>query len=131
MTVMPFILIFQLVFSGALFTLSGPLSNVSSLTITRWGLNAACTSADYNELESMAATQMEEKLYGVAQKNNLPVSKELVHTLVEKNMEESYYPAYEYTTGHLLKQWGMLLIHCVVYAGISIVALEFVDKDKR
>ena len=48
MTVMPFILIFQLVFSGGMLTLpewSEPLSN---LTVSRYGITALAAQADYN-----------------------------------------------------------------------------------
>ena len=27
--------------------------------------------------------------------------------------------------------WGMILLHTAVYAAVAVVALEFVDKDKR
>ena len=50
MTVMPFILIFQLVFSGSMLDLpdwSRPLSN---LTISRYGIQALSAQADFNEL---------------------------------------------------------------------------------
>ena len=65
MTVMPFALIIQLIMSGMVFELKGIPEKVSTLTISRWGLNAVCTGADVNhmtffaydkELEAMPAT---------------------------------------------------------------------------
>ena len=48
MTVMPFVLIVQLVMSGAVFELSGVTELISKFTISRWGLDAigsiACTT---------------------------------------------------------------------------------------
>ena len=49
MTVMPFMLIFQLVFSGAFFNLEGFAQKLTSLTISRWGMESICASGRYNE----------------------------------------------------------------------------------
>lgn len=43
MTVMPFVLIIQLVMSDFIFELSGISKTISTLTISRWGLNAICS----------------------------------------------------------------------------------------
>ena len=90
MTVMPFALIIQLIMSAT--TESGE-TDVSTLTISRWGLNAICTSADVNHMTYFA------------------YSKEM-----------------EATVGNLLHQWGILLLFAVVYAILTIIALEFVDS---
>ena len=55
MTIMPFILIFQLVFSGGFFTLpewSQPLTNI---TVSQYGLRSIAGLGDYNELPSVTA----------------------------------------------------------------------------
>ena len=93
MTVMPFALIIQLIMSGMVFELKGIPEKVSTLTISRWGLNAICTSADVNHMTYFA------------------YSKEM-----------------EATVGNLLHQWGILLLFAVVYAILTIIALEFVDS---
>ena len=49
MTVMPFMLIFQLVFSGAFFNLEGFAQKLTSLTISRWGMESICAIGRYNE----------------------------------------------------------------------------------
>ncbi|MBR4941099.1 MAG: ABC transporter permease, partial [Clostridia bacterium] len=131
MTVMPFILIIQLVFSGALFSLAGPLKYISYATISRWGLNATCISADYNELESKEKAELEKELYKIAQQNNVPVTKDNIAAMMDEYYKDGYYSKYEYSVGNLAKQWGILLAHCAVYTAISVVALEFVDRDKR
>ncbi len=48
MTVMPFILILQLVMSGMIFELNGITELVSKLTISKWGLDAICVTANVN-----------------------------------------------------------------------------------
>ena len=50
MTVMPFLLIFQLVFSGGFFQLAGFAKKITVLTISRWGLDSLCAVGRYNEL---------------------------------------------------------------------------------
>ena len=131
MTVMPFVLIVQLIFSGALFTLSGPMTYVADLTISKWGLNATCTSADYNSLESTEKVEMQNKLYDIVEENNLPLTNAQIDELVDDNFEKTSITRYTYSISNLTKQWGILLIHCLVYTMVSIIALEFVDKDKR
>jgi len=38
---------------------------------------------------------------------------------------------YEATARNLLTHWGLLVLFIVVYGTLSIIALSFVDKDKR
>ena len=128
---MPFVLIVQLLFSGVLFTLNGPMQYVADLTISKWGLNATCTSADYNGLESTEKVETQYKFYEIVEDNNIPLSRDQIDELVDENFEKETNKNYLYTTENLMKQWGILLLHCAVYAVISIISLEFVDKDKR
>jgi len=99
MTVMPFILIIQLIMSGMIFELSGFANVLSRFTVSRWGMAAICNSARVNELSSLFLT---------------------------KKVEE-----YEATAKNLFGHWGLLAIFIVVYCTLSIIALSFVDKDKR
>ena len=46
MTVMPFVLIIQLVMSGAIFELDGIAEKVSYVTISKWGLSGICSIAN-------------------------------------------------------------------------------------
>lgn len=46
MTVMPFILIIQLIMSDFIFELSGISKTISTLTVSRWGLAAVCSIAN-------------------------------------------------------------------------------------
>lgn len=52
MTVMPFILIVQLIFAGLIFKLEGFSEAVSTLTVSRWGLASLCVTTNVNELPS-------------------------------------------------------------------------------
>ena len=55
MTVMPFILIFQLVFSGGFFDLPSWTSPLTALTLSRYGLTCINAQCDYNSLPMATA----------------------------------------------------------------------------
>lgn len=132
MTIMPFVLIIQLIFSGMLFSLNGVMSHVASLTLSKWGMNATCISADYNNLESVQKQQIEYYISRAAKNNNITLTQEMTDAIVKEAYgEDRINPTYTYESKNLFKQWGIILIHVLAYGAISIIALEFVDKDKR
>lgn len=98
MTIMPFILIVQLVMSGMIFALEGASKVIANFTISKWGVNAICTTANVNSLLEALPT---------------------------------YKDDYDFSQEHLLQMWLMLILFIIVYGILSIVVLEFVDKDKR
>ena len=55
MTVMPFILIFQLVFSGGIFTLPSWAEKMSMASISNYGLKCIAAQSNYNELPLVTA----------------------------------------------------------------------------
>lgn len=103
MTVMPFVLIIQLVMSGMIFELSGISEKISKFTISKWGLEAICSTANVNELKLDA------------------------FIVITEAMEKDY----EHSSGHLLSIWMVLILFLILYGIISVIALKFVDKDKR
>lgn len=117
MTVMPFVLIIQLVMSGMMFTLPENAEYVKYLTISKWGLDAICSSADINETPNRSTM----KKYS---------SGEAVPGQPLSSLQEYDYD-YEGTGSHVLFTWSILLCHCGVYSLTSIVSLEFIDRDKR
>ena len=131
MTIMPFVLIIQLVFAGVIFSLTGPVKYVANATISKWGLNAACISADYNNLESAKKTQMKRELLKISRDNGLNIGSDDIDKIMDEYYEEEDVSEYGYSLGNLAKQWGILFAHCAVYSAISIVSLEFIDRDKR
>ncbi len=54
MTVMPFLLIFQLVFSGGIFSLPSWSAPLTKIAVSGYGLNCICAQAGYNELPMVA-----------------------------------------------------------------------------
>lgn len=112
MTVMPFLLIFQLVLSGVLFSLSGSADTVANLTISKWGMQAI-GSIGGMESGNMYFSAKSESLGGA------------YYVFDKAGMN------FDGTASHLLSCWGILLLFIVLYAAISIISLEFIDKDKR
>lgn len=71
MTVMPFILIIQLVMSGMIFELSGITETISKLTIAKWGLDAICITANVNAMDNYLAPLFSEYEYSVSHMSQL------------------------------------------------------------
>ena len=97
----PYILIVQLLFSGALFEMQGAATVVSGLMASRWGMEALGSISDLNSYPSK---------YGIM----LPPN-----------------DAYERTGGNLLGAWMMLLLFIVVPLVVGTVCLHQVKNDKR
>jgi ABC-type transport system involved in multi-copper enzyme maturation permease subunit len=131
MTVMPFILIIQMILSGMLFPLRGTMSFFGNLTISKWGLNATAISADYNNLENTQKIQLSYTLKGIVKQKSLPITDEQVDAMVDENYSTGIVEDYVHDSGKLWRNWGMLALHTAVYAIIAVAALEFVDRDKR
>lgn len=102
MTVMPFILIVQLVLCGVLFVLEGAIAHVANFTISKWGMEAIGAISDINNMPYNEAGWM------------IPPK-----------------DAYIFESPHVVKAWGIILAFSVMYLIIGIICLEFVDKDKR
>ncbi len=62
MTVMPFLLIFQLVFSSGFFALPDSITFLTDYTITKWGLTATCAQGQYNDLPMTALWKSMKKM---------------------------------------------------------------------
>ncbi len=138
MTVMPFMLIIQLVFAGFL-TLPGMLTDVTDLMISRWGVQGLCTLGDYNNLPAVVIWN---KL--VASGSNIGIGgitvKDILATVEEQGMrdevlkklgEANQRADFAATAENLLSCWGHLILFIVVFAVVTVVFLEFIDRDRR
>lgn len=140
MTVMPFLLIVQLLFSGGFFSLPASLSGLTNLMISKWGMQALCISGNFNGLPSVMIWN---KLVSVGGEVSLGDGKTLGNVLaviqenggreliLQKMAEMSQNPNYNYDLQNLLACWGFLILFSVIYAFIAVVFLEAIDKDKR
>ncbi len=139
MTVMPFLLIFQLVFSGGFFSLSGSALKVTNFTIAKWGLTALCSQGDYNSLPMVTLWNTMVKMENVEYDGLKPVSQAL-NTIKEQNMQDELLKwsgtqnqnaKYEFSPDNVKKCWGFLILYIFVYSGIAVISLEFIDRDRR
>ena len=106
MTLAPFVLIAQLLFSGILFELKGTAKIFSWLTTSRWSVEALGSIADMNKLDLKMKEQFPTLL------------------TVEKAI-------YGHTAGHLLYDWMILAIMtgvCIVISGILLINIK---NDRR
>lgn len=102
----PYILIVQLLFSGVLFAMEGAASKVSSLMLSRWGMEA---------------------LGSISNLNDLPLRLQSEFPMIPHTADD----AFGYTSEHLGKVWLILAAFVIVPLVIGNFALYGVKKDSR
>lgn len=122
MTVMPFLLIIQLVMSGVMFVLPEDAEPIRNLTISRWGLAAICSSADLNEIPTVDTLEK----FDAAIKAG-----EGIKSWKDLGLTQTYDMEFDASTQHIVSIWCILLLFCVIYGTIGVLFLKLVDKDKR
>ena len=139
MTAMPFLLIFQLVFSGGFFELSGIADKIKYLTISHWGMDSLCAIGRYNDLPMVTLWNTVFRFRDVEVDGFKPVE-ETLRIIEENGLREDILrwsgqnnanPAYAAEAGIVLNNWIMLVVLLAAFAIISVIALEFIDRDKR
>ena len=139
MTTMPFLLIFQLVFSGGFFELNGIAQKIQYLTISHWGMNSLCTIGRYNDLPMVTLWNTLIKFKDVDVAGTTPL-KDLLVFMEENGYRDNFLlwagqqnqvAEFASTPETVWKCWGILLIMLIVFVIASIIALEFIDRDKR
>jgi hypothetical protein len=139
MTTMPFLLIFQLVFSGGFFELNGFAEKIQYLTISHWGMNSLCTIGRYNDLPMVSLWNTLVKFKDIEIRGMTPLKDVLVHMEETGDREifllwagqQNQLTEYAATPENVWKYWGILLLLLVVFAILAVIALEFIDRDKR
>ncbi len=139
MTIMPFIMIFQLVFSGGFFSLEGTAEKLTNLTVAKWGLTAFCAQGYYNELPMTSLWKTMEKMDAVEIDGQQPVKMAMQmiemqggkEQLMLKCGEYSRNPKYESSPELVADCWLKLIFYILLYAALAVGALEYIDKDKR
>ena len=139
MTVMPFLLIFQLVFSGGFFSLEGIADKVKYLTISHWGMDSLCCVGRYNELPMVTLWNTLVGFKDVEFSGMTPLKDILVKIeqegyrdeLLQWSGQQNTVASYEATMQNVTYNWLFLLILMLVFIILSIIALEFIDRDKR
>jgi hypothetical protein len=112
MTVMPFVLIVQLVLSGVLFQLSGMAESFSYITLSKWGMSAFGAEADLNHITTSAQQKLAE----------LPNAGLDLSNPLETDF-------YQHKLSCLLTAWGACYAITVFNAVVCVVALKIKNKD--
>ena len=139
MTVMPFLLIFQLVFSGGFFQLGDMAKKVMDFTISKWGLNALCAQGGYNRLPMVTLWNTILKFRTLELYGHRPVEEVMVFieqngyrdALLEASGAYNQNAAYAATVSNVLNCWGHLLAFSAVFAILSVLFLKQIDRDRR
>lgn len=105
MTAAPILLMPQILFSGLIFKLEGASELISWLVVCRWSMEGYGTTANLNQLQLKLQQQ------GFA---------------VPHEAEKFF----EYTTGHMLEAWGILICFAVVCLILARAVLVSVGKEK-
>lgn len=138
MTVVPFLLIFQLLFNGNFFKL-GRGDFVKNFTISHWGMDCMCTVGRYNTLPMTTLWKTMVRFKDAEIDGGQPI-KDLVVYMKENDLVDSFkiwsgqnstVPSYEAIPANVWHCWGALLIMILVFTIVSVVALKLVDRDKR
>ncbi len=139
MTIMPFMLIFELLFSGKFFQLEGFASKLTSLSIAKWGLNCIGAQASYNKLPMVTVWNQIFKFRDVEIMGLKPLqmfvdevsSQGKVNDLNLIIGSHSTMPELELTTQNIYNSWINLGIFALVFAALAWIFLKRIDKDKR
>ena len=106
MTVAPILLMPQILFSGLIFKLEGATEVLSWITVCRWSMEAYGTTANLNDLP----TRMQQEGMMVP----------------EPEINEFY----EFTSAHIFKDWGILLLFVIVFLVMARLVLSRIGKEK-
>lgn len=106
MTLAPFVLIVQLLFSGILFKLEGAAKYIAYLTVSKWSVESMGSILDLNSM-------------------TLRMQKEI------PTLEHEAQDIYEHTGVHVLSHWGVLVAMMLVLAVLTTVLLTRVKNDQR
>lgn len=139
MTVMPFMLIIQLLFSGFMFDLQGFALKLTNLTISRWGINSLCSLSDYNSQPMVSLWNQLMKLQDVSVFGIKPVKEAAIYisenglmdTFLQESAKYNQNVNYVYSVEHIQKCWLILLGFALLFAALAVLLLEGIDKDTR
>lgn len=105
MTVAPILLMPQILFSGLIFKLDGATELISWLALCRFSMEGYGTTADLN---------------------SLPLRLQQEGIMVPHETESFY----DYTVGHLLSSWGILIAYIVIFMVLARLVLGKIGKEK-
>lgn len=137
MTVMPFVLIVQLVFADFVIPLNQIGKTLANFTVSKWGIHTICSVSNYNAQEStvlltaLNTMKNEDPESFVSRLQRVMAIDEVKHEVGSMTSSQLQNNAYSFTTENVLKNWGILLAFIVLFVLIGLLFLERVDYDKR
>ena len=139
MTVVPFLLIFQLVFAGTFFSLKGAAAKASNFTLSKWGVCSICSQSNYNSLPMVSIWSNLKKMQNIEYEGEQPIN-EIINEIENEGKkeefqlkcgEQNYNANYESGSDRILECWVRLILSALFFAALSVISLELIDKDKR
>lgn len=139
MTVMPFLLIIQLLFSDGYFSLPASISGITNLMISKWGMQCLCVQGNFNSLPTYSLWNTLVNVGGdvdlgpFTMKDFLAMLQENGgrEVIIQKMSELGQKADYASTIANVLGCWGYLVLFAIVFAFVTIAFLEFIDRDRR
>lgn len=112
MTIMPFVLIIQLVMSGVLFELTGFAEKFAWCTYSKWGMSAFGATGEITDLDPK-------------------IIQELDDPMVIEMLSDAFDPgdAYDSTTGNVLGSWFACIVITAISAVVSVLGLQIKNRD--
>ena len=138
MTIMPLILMIQLIFSGGIFAIPKGADTIKEFMISSHGMATICAEAQYNDLPSVTGWKMLKKASNAEDAD--PDIKEFVknaeatgqNKIINKKMASTNKrKEFESTKSNVVLRWCILIFFSFVFAVASVIVLERIDKDKR
>lgn len=139
MTLMPFMLIFELLFSGSMFSLSASMDWLTNFSLAKWGINSLSALAQYNSLPMVTVWNQLVGFKDFEYFGEKPIY-ELVYYIQNHGMvndfclevgKNSQNMKYATTATNIVTCWIVLLGFTILFAVIAVLFLEKIDKDKR
>lgn len=135
MSIVPFLLMLQMLFSDVAFPLHGKVAKLADITVAKWGIRCICSLARYNTLPSNSAWNQLQKIGNQSEDGKLLLQMLRDNNMVDQIKYESAQSMqsalYNADPLNILLCWGVLIGFAALYIAVGTIALEFVDRDKR
>lgn len=118
MTVMPLVLLIQLVMAGVLFELSGVSEMISYFTMSKWGMSAFGTIGNICSIESKMNGEISDE---ISDQLGMPFE-------FEHNVSDA---AYEGDAGSIFLSWLVLAAFIVIFFGLSVIFLKATTRKLK
>jgi hypothetical protein len=139
MTVVPFLLIFQLLFSGIMFEIPAAMLWISNLTVAKWGVKAICAQGRYNDLPMVTLWNTMYKFREVEMDGHKVVLEAMQKIEESGGRQEFLMKSASYNTMDIyasrpemvLGCWCALFAFILVCSLLAMIVLKNIDRDKR